>query len=435
MTSQVTFNPSLNVFETRKVDPSIEDVTYTDVKPQTAIDSKGPYVFNVEKNQYPIGLKDIQLAVECKITKQNGDALALAEKVGPVNNVLHTLFSQVEVMMGDTVVTYNHSLYGYQAYIEELLYADSSEQEGRLMMQGFIKDKAGTAAEGDPEAAAGANTGLRDRRSLLFSLSEKALLVGRLHCDIFRQEKFLLEHVPLRITLHRADDTFCLMKAAANQDIYKITISDVTLMVPRVKIGEAMRRSIESSLNGNLLAHYNINRTVMQSHLIPNGSLNFSIPTLFRGRLPHTVVLAMVESDSRLPDDKKNPFIFEEHNLSTLILSRNNFPVNFNNGLNLSYAPGTGYSTGYLNLLRNTGKMGGGSIINHSDFRGGYNIFPFKVVPQTDLYTDASALNDGVLDVKITFTTPTGSNIDLIVLAQFNGVITVDKNRQVKITG
>ena len=431
--SGVTFNDSLNVFEPRKIDASIEGVSYSEVKPQRAVENTGPIVFEVPGSSRPIVLKDVLLAVDCKLTKADGSNIAVAEQVGPINNVMHTLFNHVEVRLSDTLVSYNHSLYSYQAYMEELLYADPSEEAGRLMMQGFIKDKSGSHDVGDPEAAVAPNVGLKSRRDTFFALSAKATFIGRIHSDVFQQDKCLVEHVPMRVTLHRNETKFGLIKADGNAVDYKITISDATLMVPEVTMGEAMRRSIESRLTGNLLARYNINRTVLNCHLIPEGSSNFHLPALFRGSLPHTVVFAMVLSDKRTANDKKNPFNFEEFALNKIVLSRNNTPVNYSSGLEIPYGNSTSYASGYLNLLSNTNKLGGGALIKHQEFRRGYNLYPFKVVPQNDLYTDASALNEGVLDLKLSFKDATAANVDLFVFAQYNGVVTVDKNRVVKL--
>ena len=431
-TSSITYNPSLDVFEQRQIDASVEEISYTETKPQTAIDQQGPHIFEVPASQNPIDLQNVLLNVECKIVKTDGTNIGAAEQVGPINNTLHTLFSQVEVRLGDTSVSYSHSLYPYQAYFEELLYANASELDGRLRMQGFILDEGGNLALPDPETNPH-NSGLKKRRDELFALSRKTRLIGRLHCDIFQQDKYLIEHVPLRVTLHRSPDDFCLMKAGGTT--YKITISDMSLMIPRVRIGEAMRRSLESRLASGMLAQYNINRTVFHTHMLPTGSLNFHVPNLFRGRLPHTVVLAMVEAANRKPDVAKNPFELKEFELQKIVLSRNNVAVGIHSGLTVDFGDGYNYSNAYLNLLRNTGKMSGGSLISHLHFRRGFAIYPFKVVPQESMYTDASALNEGVLDLMLTFSTATAANLDLFVYAQYNSTITIDKERAVRIDG
>ena len=428
MASAITLNPALNVFQNREIDPSVEEIFYTTTKPQTSIDQDGTQVFEVPAGQTPIYLKDILLSVECKITKADGTAIAATEKVGPANNVLHTLFSQVEVKLGDTVVSYNHSLYPYQAYLEELLWASASEKDGRLKMQGFILDTAGSQLATDPDKELAPNEGLKARRSL-FAVSKNTLLIGRLHCDVFNQDKCLIEHVPKRISLQRSPNAFCLIKSGGGD--FKISVSDMSLMIPRVRTSEALRRSMESALMNNLLATYNINRTVMQAHLIPSGVTNFNIPNLFRGRLPHTVVFAMAKADGRTASLDKVPFVFEHFKMDKIVLSRNNVAVNYHNGLVTDFGIGSNYTNAYLNLLMNTDSMSGGSLIRYDDFRAGYNVFVFKVTPQEDMYTDTCALNQGVLDLAMSFTAAIPENLDLFVLARFNATVTVDKDRVV----
>ena len=91
------------------------------------------------------------------------------------------------------------------------------------------------------------------------------------------------------------------------------------------------------------------------------------------------------------------------------------------------------FGSGYLNLLRNTGKMFKGSLITHGMFRAGYNLFPFKICPQESPDIDTGTLNTGVLDLHLAFTAATPANLDLFVLAIFNDQICIDEGRNVRI--
>jgi hypothetical protein len=50
--------------------------------------------------------------------------------------------------------------------------------------------------------------------------------MGKLHLDLFCQEKYLLNHVDLKIKLRRSRDVFALM---ADADNYKIIIKNLAL--------------------------------------------------------------------------------------------------------------------------------------------------------------------------------------------------------------
>jgi hypothetical protein len=53
-------------------------------------------------------------------------------------------------------------------------------------------------------------------------------MMGKLHLDLFGQEKYLLNHVNLKIKLRRSRDVFALM---ADADNYKIKIKGLALFV------------------------------------------------------------------------------------------------------------------------------------------------------------------------------------------------------------
>ena len=66
-----------------------------------------------------LDLANTMLHVQVKVTRANGDGLDLVDPVGPVNNWLHSLFSQVDVSLNGTLVIPSTNM--YRAYIETLL--------------------------------------------------------------------------------------------------------------------------------------------------------------------------------------------------------------------------------------------------------------------------------------------------------------------------
>ena len=68
-----------------------------------------------------VDLSKTILVIRAKVTKANGDDLDTAEKVGIVNNFLHTLFKQMDVFLKEQWVTQASGNYAYQAYLETIL--------------------------------------------------------------------------------------------------------------------------------------------------------------------------------------------------------------------------------------------------------------------------------------------------------------------------
>ena len=150
------------------------------------------------------------LHVQAKVTRANGDDLDLANPVGPLNNWLHALFSQVDVYLNGTLVTPSTNTYAYRAYIETLLSYGPDAKDTQLTSQLWHKD---TATRMDAvEIADGPAANVRSRL---------VDMMGRLHMDLFLQDKFLINGVDVKIRLVRSKPAFALMAGGIDPD-YKI---------------------------------------------------------------------------------------------------------------------------------------------------------------------------------------------------------------------
>ena len=81
------------------------------------------------------------LHVQAKVTKGNGTPLNPDNAVGPVNNWLHALFSQVDAYLNGTLVTPSINTYPHRAYIETLLSYGSEAKETQLTSQLWYKHR------------------------------------------------------------------------------------------------------------------------------------------------------------------------------------------------------------------------------------------------------------------------------------------------------
>jgi hypothetical protein len=59
-------------------------------------------------------------------------------------------------------------------------------------------------------------TSLNSARKKLTALSKSVQMMGKLHLDLFCQDKYLLNHVDLKIKLRRSRYAFALVADAAN---------------------------------------------------------------------------------------------------------------------------------------------------------------------------------------------------------------------------
>ena len=75
-----------------------------------------------------------------------------------------------------------------------------------------------------------ANAGIVACRKYL-STTKSVDLIRHLHCDVFNQEKLLVNGVEVRVRLVRSRDSFCLMDPIG---LYSVHIEEANLLVRRV---------------------------------------------------------------------------------------------------------------------------------------------------------------------------------------------------------
>jgi hypothetical protein len=137
----------LDLFSIPATQTSVESGMYVDCHPVSNITGGTPIEFDVNATgEEYLDLANSLLHVRAKIVKANGEDLEAASTVGPVNNSLHSLFSQVDVSLNGIPTTSSTNTYAYRAYIKTLLSYGSDAKSSQLTSALFYKDEAGKMA-------------------------------------------------------------------------------------------------------------------------------------------------------------------------------------------------------------------------------------------------------------------------------------------------
>ena len=176
-------------------------------------------------------LSNSYLEIECKITKSNGTNLDANSAVAPVNLLLHSLFSHVEVKICGQVITDKESLYHYRAFFETLLEYSSETLQMRESLAGWsleaTPDKLdnlllATAENVTPNPAF-------VERAKWCATSKTMTFVGRPHADVFHQDLDIPAGCDIHVKMTRNPTSLCIM--AAEDATFKLTITAATLHV------------------------------------------------------------------------------------------------------------------------------------------------------------------------------------------------------------
>ena len=114
--------------------------------------------------------------------------------MGPTNNWMHSLTSQVEVYLNDTLVTPSTNTYPFLAYIETLLSYGTEAKETQLTSKMRHKETGGNMGAVNVDTSNAINEGL----AIVHHGESVVEIMGRLHVDLFLQDRFLINGVSVK---------------------------------------------------------------------------------------------------------------------------------------------------------------------------------------------------------------------------------------------
>jgi hypothetical protein len=414
----------------------LNQVIWVDVQPTTAIAEQGPIEFFVPGagGQY-IDLSETQLYVKCHITQGDGSNLPPIigpdapdiSRMAPINNILHSMWRQIDVFWNDRLVSGSTMNYPYKAYLDALLNYGNEAKTTQLQAQGYYQDIANYMD--DPDPVLGGNTASTTRLAL-FGSSHKTDFQGFLNIDVFQgQSSLLLNGVDLRLKLWPSSLPF-FITSAADSPSYKFVLDKVVLRVCKVQVAPSVFLEQEKRLQ-RATAKYPYMKADITTRMIDAGQSSLNVDNVFQGRIPAKLCIGIVDSASYNGSYARNPYNFKNVDLNYIAASVN--------GISLPGAPfepnfteidGSQYVREYLSLFKVAGKLGldAGNAIELYDYPKGYTLYGFNIDPeaQTTLKKKTGSLN-----IEIRLLTPSSSPLTVILYALYPELIEIDSTRRV----
>lgn len=272
-----------------------------------------------------------------------------------------------------------------------------------------------------------ANVGLEKRRKL-FAESGKVELIGKLHCDMFNQEKLLLNNVDMRIVISLHKPEFYMMEEDTQKSMIKIL--DATLFIHHSTINPSVLVAHEQTL-AKTNAYYPYRRVEIKTYTVGAGNLSLSLENVVMGQLPSFILFAMVSNASYVGTRKTNPFLFHHYNLSSFGLQINGqmYPLQ---PLTFDFAakPSPLSMRAYHNLFKNTNmnSFDRGNQITKKLFDNGCFILAFDLTNDMSATTIncANLLNQGVIRIEGRFAEALKETITCLVYCEHDAILEID---------
>lgn len=401
----------LELFHLPGTQTVIQSGQWVEFHPLSNVFDGGPVEFHVSgSGDDYIDLSQTQLYVKAKILKNDNTTIGKDDKIGPVNLFLHSLFSQVDITLNDRPVSNSSNTYPYRSYIETLLSHGYDSKTSQLTAELFYKDS---------------ENGL-EKITEFFKESRTVDMIGCIHSDLFHQERLLLNLVDLKIKLVRSKPEFCLLGKAG----FKVVLDHVSLLIRKVRVSPGVILGHARALEKGT-AKYPINRVLCKVYSIPKGNMSIVQDNVFVGQMPKRIIVGCVDNEAFHGSYAKSPFEFNHFDLNFIGTYVDGQPMP-HNPLEINFAQ-KNYIRAYQSLFLGTEKMGEdrGIYISREEYPNGYALYAFDLSPDLCNGEHINLIKHSNLRLEMKFSKPLAQTICVIVYAEFENLIEINKSRNV----
>jgi len=425
--SAPTCKSETDLFSVPPTEVSIEKGHWFAAYPTNTLKNEGPFDFRINADPHYIQLAKNYLFMKIKITKDKGENLAAdgtTDKVGPINLIGKTLFRQVKVFIGGKLVSDSGDLYAYRSYMETHLNFGSDAKNTHLGSCLYVKDEPSDKVDSKD------NEGWKLRVKPFINSSEVELMAP-IHSDLFASDRLLLSHTDVRLELHRNSDAFVLTTFVTPAHNYKLKIVDMIWYIRRVELSSSLNIALETALS-RTPAKYPIRRVEMTHIHVGGGSTQTPNNVLFNGQLPRRVIVGCVSTDAFYGSYTTSPFNFNNFTITEVKLTAGG--VTFPREPLKTDFTRMGFTRAFvqLNETLDIARQDKGCDINMLDFQNSSCFFAFDLTADECDSGHWTLIREGSTSLDIRFgTAPPGNGLEVIVFAEFDNLITIDRNRNV----
>ena len=434
--SPVTAIPEFDFYSNTPVQTSIEKTYIEQIRPINQLNTGGhiEFLINNGLNEY-VKLKETTLFVSfrVKLAKSDGSAVATADwtKVSVVNNLLHSLWSQIDLTIGDSQTTLALQTYPYRAYFETILGSTEWSRNSHLQSGLFCLDKFGTDTN-NPHA---------DRMKYINNKAADTTtptntgriceIEGKLHLDMFFQHRALVGGTKMKLKLVPNRPEFYFM-TSDDKLIPKLFFEDIHLNIMKCKASEEIIMAHIQALNVNPVK-YILNRAEVRSFTIDKGASSRSLENVINGQLPRRVYLAFVSNEAYSGSLTKNPYFFHHYHINSIscFINGEQFPRK-------AYTPdfdNDKYMREFIELFRVSEQLDNDArmVVNRDNYKAGYSMFAFNLSPDLSQgYNSAGYVNvpkEGVLRFEIHFSQALDTIVNALIYCEFDNLLSIGQDR------
>ena len=412
--SELAYSPQ------KLIQQDIDHSYHVSLTPHNSIIPGNNIIFHIEGSTDWTDLGNTLLEIDFQVKTSAGADVESTKNVCPVNNIFHSLWSQVKVQIKNTVVSFPSSNYGYKAYLEHLVNYSADSKNTWMQALGWHMDE---ATKFDLHT----NSALAIRRKYI-EAGAMYKVRGKLSTDIGNQPLLIPSHTDVTYTLTPQSDRFALMNFETATD-YKIVIASAKLLVRKVKLYPDRINQFERMIAKDPI-RIPISQVKVTAVSVPANMSTFEQTALFSGELPQVLLCGLVSNASFAGQKNLNPFNFTHASLNSIQIKLNElliptYPISLNFTKKLVYE-------GYESLFQLVNKWAAdwSNGLSIEDYVGGSALYGFHLSQDSLCRGDEPPLM-GQVDISLKFDRAPDETMTLIIYSATPAEIVIDKFRNV----
>ena len=331
-------------------------------------------------------------------------------RVTYVNNIMLSIFSNVEVYINNQQIYNSNGLYSHKSYNLNNFKATISEYKGVLHCEEYDYEQ-------DPEDI---NNPLPDpfftRRMKLLSRPDGFMLYGNFGIDFFSTSELLCPNMKIRLRLIRARPKFYMISDNPN---ISLGIVDCSLYARCIALKDDYHKK-RTDMLVYAPVEYNYLETLAKTFIIPARQKNFIQENIFNNAPIRRVTIAMNTNSAFTGSFTENPTWYQQFDLTEIRMLRGRQPiVDFDTADNCRL---------YVTTMKAINFQDDIASIPFDDFKDHY-LLVFDLTSMQDATENFHYLElvGESLKLELSFTQPLENVTELIVLAERTSSVAVDK--------
>ena len=420
---------NLHLWETIHTQTGIVESKTLDVFSTTSIEASDTLTFVIPA-MAKLMLQKVQIVSEIRVLSNTGANPAANHPVSTVPHLAAALYRNVEITAGSTSLVQSFdNAYTMTKFWETTLNTASGSLPHLHSREGYWIDEVHSKADSEnvnyfPDEGVAINSGGK-QRALNIAQGKKVCLISDLDASLFKQDKLLPSELEIQVTLTKNFSESILLSADNHAE--KVKFDKIVLRCTFQKPHDTILSIIEERL-AKENAIYHTDKSVLSFHTIPEGSIDLTISSIFGSTLPHTFLIGVQDRASFGRTRSKNLFsLYPLKQCQVYVNGQEHF------SRSVERIGASDYTYMWEAFLNQSGYINNGDNL----LQDYYDAYPAMVVDLTqDRSQNKKALNlqrSGTVRLQLKFPEAAPPNRVLMVLAWYDEVIEITKDRQVLI--